>query len=119
RGAFEGSPRDLEEAAMVDGATRLGAFVRVVLPAARPALAITGLFAFMQAWNEFILAATFLSRQESYTLPVVLQRYVGEYDAQWGLFAAGAIVVSLPVMLLFYALQRHLVGGLTSGGVKG
>ncbi len=119
RGAFEGIPRDLEEAAMVDGASRLGAFVRVVLPAARPALAVTGLFAFMTAWNEFILAATFLSREESYTLPVVLQSYVGEYDAQWGAFAAGAILVSVPVMALFYALQRHLVGGLTSGGVKG
>lgn len=119
RGAFEGIPRDLEEAAMVDGASRFGAFVRVVLPAARPALAVTGLFAFMTAWNEFILAATFLSREETYTLPVVLQSYVGEYDAQWGAFAAGAILVSVPVMALFYALQRHLVGGLTSGGVKG
>lgn len=119
RGAFEGIPRELEEAAMVDGATRFGAFVRVVLPAARPALAITALFAFMTAWNEFILAATFLSSEDRYTLPVVLQRYVGEYDAQWAAFAAGAILVSVPVMALFYALQRHLVGGLTSGGVKG
>lgn len=119
RGAFEGIPKELEEAAMVDGATRFGAFVRIVLPAARPALAITGLFAFMTAWNEFILAATFLSSEENYTLPVVLQRYVGEYDAQWGAFAAGAIFVSVPVMALFYALQKNLVGGLTSGGVKG
>lgn len=119
RGAFEGIPKDLEEAAMVDGATRFGAFVRVVLPAARPALAITGLFAFMTAWNEFILAATFLTSEDMYTLPVVLQRYVGEYDAQWGAFAAGAILVSVPVMALFYALQKNLVGGLTAGGVKG
>lgn len=119
RGAFEGIPKELEEAAMVDGATRFGAFVRVVLPAARPALAITALFAFMTAWNEFILAATFLTSEDMYTLPVVLQRYVGEYDAQWGAFAAGAILVSLPVMALFYALQRHLVGGLTTGSVKG
>jgi len=119
RGAFEGIPKELEEAAMVDGASRFGAFVRVVLPAARPALAITGLFAFMTAWNEFILAATFLTSEDMYTLPVVLQRYVGEYDAQWGLFSAGAILVSVPVMLLFYALQKNLVGGLTAGGVKG
>ena len=119
RSAFDGIPRDLEEAAMVDGATRFGAFLRVVLPAARPAIAVTGLFAFMTAWNEFILAATFLSREEMFTLPVVLQRYVGEHHAEWGHFAAGAIVVSVPVMALFYWLQRHLVGGLTAGGVKG
>jgi arabinogalactan oligomer/maltooligosaccharide transport system permease protein len=119
RGAFETIPRDLEEAAMVDGATRFQAFVRVVLPAARPALAVTALFAFMSAWNEFILAATFLARQEAYTLPIALQHYIGEYDAKWGQFAAGAIMVSVPVMILFYALQKQLVGGLTAGGVKG
>ena len=119
RGAFEGIPKDLEEAAMVDGATRFGAFVRVVLPAARPALAITALFAFMTAWNEFILAATFLTSEDMYTLPVVLQRYVGEYDQNFPAFAAGAMIVSVPVMALFYALQRSLVGGLTAGGVKG
>jgi arabinogalactan oligomer/maltooligosaccharide transport system permease protein len=82
-------------------------------------LAVTFLFAFMTAWNEFILAATFLNREELFTLPVVLQRYVKEHDAEWGLFAAGALVVSLPVMALFYWLQRHLVSGLGAGGVKG
>jgi arabinogalactan oligomer/maltooligosaccharide transport system permease protein len=119
RGAFETVPKDLEEAAMIDGATRFGAFVRVALPAARPAIAVTFLFAFMSAWNEFILAATILGREEAYTLPVVLSRYVGEYDASWGKFAAGALVVSVPVMALFYVTQRHLVSGLTAGGVKG
>jgi arabinogalactan oligomer/maltooligosaccharide transport system permease protein len=119
RSAFEAIPVDLEEAAMVDGATRFSAFVRVVLPAARPAIAVTALFAFMSAYNEFILAATLLGKEESFTLPVVLQRFVGEYDAQWEKFAAGALVVSLPVMALFYVAQRHLVAGLTAGGVKG
>jgi arabinogalactan oligomer/maltooligosaccharide transport system permease protein len=119
RGAFDTIPKDLEEAAMIDGATRLVAFVRVVLPAARPAIAVTFLFAFMSAWNEFILAATILGREEAFTLPVVLSRYVGEHDADWGRFAAGALVVSIPVMALFYLTQKHLVGGLTSGGVKG
>jgi arabinogalactan oligomer/maltooligosaccharide transport system permease protein len=119
RGAFDAIPKDLEEAAMVDGASRLQAFVLVVLPAARPALAVTGLFAFMAAWNEFVLAATFLSREEVFTLPVALSRYVGEHDTQWGSFAAGAILVSAPVMALFFWLQRHLVSGLTAGGVKG
>lgn len=119
RSAFEAIPLDLEEAAMVDGATRFQAFVRVVLPVARPAIAVTFLFAFMTAYNEFILAATLLDDERSFTLPVVLQRFIGEYDARWDLFAAGAIVVSLPVMVLFYQVQRHMVAGLGAGGVKG
>ncbi len=119
RAAFDAIPLELEEAALVDGASRFQAFFRIVLPAVRPALAVTGLFAFMGAWNEFILAATFLSREELFTLPVVLQRYVGEYDSRWGPFAAGAVLVSAPVMALFYWLQRHIVAGLTAGGVKG
>ncbi len=119
RAAFEAIPVDLEEAAMVDGASRWQAFVRVVLPAARPAIAVTALFAFMSAYNEFILAATLLGKEEMYTLPVVLQRYIGEHDANWPAFAAGALVVSAPVMALFYLVQRHLVAGLTAGAVKG
>jgi arabinogalactan oligomer/maltooligosaccharide transport system permease protein len=119
RGAFLSIPVDLEEAAMVDGATRTQAFLKVALPAARPALAVTFLFAFMSAWNEFILAATLLGRESAFTLPVVLQSYVSEYDTRWGAFAAGAILVSVPVMALFYVAQRQLVSGLTAGGVKG
>ena len=119
RAAFEAIPLDLEEAAMVDGATRWQAFVKVVLPVARPAIAVTALFAFMSAYNEFILAATLLDDESMFTLPVMLQRFIGEYDAQWEKFAAGAIMVSVPVMALFYVAQRHLVAGLASGGVKG
>jgi arabinogalactan oligomer/maltooligosaccharide transport system permease protein len=119
RGAFMAIPVDLEEAAMVDGATRTQAFLKVALPAARPAISVTMLFAFMSAWNEFILAATLLGRESAFTLPVVLQSYVGEFGTQWGAFAAGAILVSVPVMILFYIAQRQLLSGLTAGGVKG
>ncbi len=119
RGAIEAIPVELEEAAMVDGASRLEAFVRVVLPVARPQIAVTALFAFMSAWNEFVLAATLLSKKEAFTLPVVLQSYVGEHSAAWGVFAAGALFVSIPVMAFFYFVQRQLVEGLAAGGVKG
>mgnify|MGYP001281455311 CR=1 FL=1 len=116
---FDTIPRELEEAATMDGASRWVCFRRVVLPLAKPALVVTGLFSFMTAWNEFILAATFMNDERAFTLPVVLQSYVGDYNTQWGQFAAGAIIVSVPVMALFFLLQRHLVAGLTSGGVKG
>ena len=119
KGYFDTIPRDLEDAARIDGASRLGVFLRVVLPLSRPALAVTALFSFMTAWNEFILAETFMSREESYTLPIALAHYVGQRTTEWGHFAAGALLVSLPVMGLFYALQKHLVAGLTAGGVKG
>ena len=119
KGYFDTIPRELEEAAIMDGASRFMIFWRIVLPLARPALAVTGLFSFMTAWNEFILAATFLSDERAFTLPVVLQSYVGDFGTEWGRFAAGAILVSVPVMALFFALQRHLVEGLTAGSVKG
>ena len=119
KGYLDTIPRELDEAARLDGASNWQIFTRIILPLARPALAVTALFAFLSAWNEYILAATFLGDERSFTLPVALQRYVGEYHTEWGHFAAGALVVSIPVMVVFFALQRHLVAGLTVGGVKG
>jgi arabinogalactan oligomer/maltooligosaccharide transport system permease protein len=119
KGYFDSLPRELEEAVLLDGGTRFDAFWRVALPLSRPALAVTALFCFLTAWNEFILAYTFMNDPRAWTLPVALQRYVGDYSTEWGHFAAGAILVSLPVMALFFALEKHLVGGLTQGGVKG
>ena len=119
KGYFDTIPRELEESALVDGAGPFTLFWRIIMPLSRPALAVTALFSFMTAWNEYILAATFMSDERAYTYPVRLQQYVGEYSTEWGHFAAGATLVSLPVMLLFFILQKHLVGGLTSGGVKG
>jgi arabinogalactan oligomer/maltooligosaccharide transport system permease protein len=119
KGYFDTIPHELEEAAMLDGAGRIRTFVSIMLPLATPALAVTGLFSFMTAWNEYILAATFMGDPRAYTLPVVLQRYVDDYGTEWGHFAAGSIVVSIPVVLLFFALQRFFVEGLTAGSVKG
>ena len=119
KGYFDTIPTSLEESARIDGASPLVIFYRIILPLARPAIAVTALFSFMTAWNEFILAATFMDREVSYTLPVALQRYVGEYGGDWGYFAAGSVIVSIPVVLLFYVLQKNLVSGLTAGGVKG
>lgn len=119
RGYFDSLPVEMEEAAVIDGASRFTIFWYLILPLARPAIAVTALFSFMTAWNEFILAATLLGDSSLFTLPVALQQHVGEFQTQWGSFAAGAVVTSLPIMILFYALQRHLVGGLTGGSVKG
>ncbi len=119
KGYFDTIPKEMEEAAYVDGASRWTTFWRIVLPLSAPALVVTALFSFMTAWNEFILASTLMTDARLYTLPVALQQQVGDFHTNWGQFAAGAILTSAPVMALFYALQKHLVGGLTAGGVKG
>ena len=119
KGYFDALPRELEEAARIDGAGPWRIFFTIMLPLARPGIAVTALFSFMTAWNEFIMASTFMTDEARYTLPVLIQSSVGQYSADWGLFAAGALVTSVPVMALFYVLQRYLVGGLTAGSVKG
>ncbi|MFO0727455.1 MAG: sugar ABC transporter permease [Myxococcota bacterium] len=121
KGYFDTIPTELEEAALIDGASRAQIFWTVIVPLARPAIAVTALFSFMTAWNEFILAATFMATDAGYTLPVVLKSYIGGKAAStdWPAFAAGATLVSIPVMALFFALEKHIVSGLTAGGVKG
>lgn len=119
KGYFDTIPLELEEAALMDGASRATIFWRIMMPLSLPAVSVTALFSFMTAWNEYILAAVFMNSQDSYTLPVGLKLMMGQYASEWGHFAAGAILVSLPVVILFFALQKNLVGGLTAGGVKG
>ena len=119
KGYFDTIPLEIEESAIMDGASRQTIFFRIILPLAKPAVAVTALFSFMTGWNEFILAATFLEEEAKYTAPVGLRFFVGGFSSQWGYFAAGSIIVSVPVVLLFLFLQKYLVSGLTAGGVKG
>ncbi len=119
KGYFDTIPKELEEAAVIEGAGPGTIFWRIVMPLAKPAIAITALFSFMTAWNEFILAATFMSQEEMYTAPVGLKFFVGGFQQQWGYFAAGSIIVSFPIVFLFLYLQKYLVSGLTAGSVKG
>lgn len=119
KGYFDTIPTEIEESAIMDGCSPGRVFLEIVLPLARPAVAVTALFSFMTAWNEFILAATFMEDDTRYTAPVGLRFFVSEFTAQWGYFAAGSLMVSIPVVILFLALQKFLVGGLTAGGVKG
>ena len=119
KGYFDTIPKELEEAAIIEGASAGTIFWRIVLPLAKPAVAITALFSFMTSWNEFILAATFMDKEDMYTAPVGLRFFVGGFSQQWGYFAAGSIIVSIPVVVLFLYLQKYLVSGLTAGSVKG
>jgi arabinogalactan oligomer/maltooligosaccharide transport system permease protein len=119
KGYFDTIPLDLEESARIDGATPIQIFTKIILPLAKPAVAVTALFSFMTGWNEFILAATFMDEEIMYTAPVGLRFFVGGFSQQWGYFAAGSIIVSIPVVLLFLFLQKYLVSGLTAGAVKG
>jgi arabinogalactan oligomer/maltooligosaccharide transport system permease protein len=118
KGYFDTIPVDIEESARIDGASPQLIFFRIILPLATPAIAITALFSFMTAWNEFILASIFMESEANYTAPVGLRFFVGGFSSQWGYFAAGSVIVSLPVVSLFLYLQKYLVSGLTAGSVK-
>jgi arabinogalactan oligomer/maltooligosaccharide transport system permease protein len=116
---FDTIPRDLEDAAKVDGCTTNQAFVKVVLPLALPALAITALFGFVLGWTEFVLAITFINTESLQPLSVQLYSVIGQRTTEWGFFAAQSVLFALPVVVFFLIFQRFLIGGLTVGGVKG
>jgi N,N'-diacetylchitobiose transport system permease protein len=119
RGFLLGVPKELEESAMVDGTTRFGAFVRILLPLVGPGLVATSIFAFIQAWNEFIIAYVFLHTPEKQTLMVWLASFTTLRGTDWGPLMAGATLCSLPVIVFFLLVQRRIAFGLTAGAVKG
>jgi N,N'-diacetylchitobiose transport system permease protein len=119
RGFILGVPRELEEAAMVDGSTRFGAFLRILLPLVGPGLVATSIFAFIQVWNEFIIAYILLSSPEKQTLTVWLAQFTSLRGTQWGPLMAGATLTAIPVVLFFLAVHRRIAFGLTAGAVRG
>lgn len=116
---FDTVPRDLEEAAQVDGCTRLQALSRVVLPLAAPGIVTVALFVFILAWQEYMFALTLTRSTNMRTLPVGISLFLGEYRVLWGSLMAGAVVVTAPVIFIFSYLQKYIVQGLTLGAVKG
>jgi N,N'-diacetylchitobiose transport system permease protein len=119
RGFVAGIPPDLEEAAMVDGASRFQAFMKVTLPLLAPGLVATSIFCFITAWNEYLYAYTFMSDPTNYTLPVWLVSFQTNFGTDWGATMAASTLFTLPVLIFFLVVQRRMVGGLTQGAVRG
>ncbi len=119
KGYYDTIPTSLEEAARIDGCNQLQSFYKVILPLAGPALVITGLFSFMTAWAEYLVAAQILQDSSLWTLPLGLKSFESNMSTEWGLYGAASLVVMIPVVALFLLLSRWLVSGLTLGSVKG
>jgi arabinogalactan oligomer/maltooligosaccharide transport system permease protein len=121
KGYLDTIPKELEEAATIDGASRNQTFVRIVLPLATPALAVTAFLVFLGGWTEFYLSWQFLTEPKNFTLSMALYGMVGQYAGQtpWSRFTAMALIIAVPVSIVYLTLQKYIVGGLTVGGVKG
>jgi multiple sugar transport system permease protein len=118
KGFFDGVPRELDEAALTDGCTRLASLYRVVLPAALPGVVAAGIFGFMLGWNEFFFASTFLSTETKWVATVGLVTYMGQYFVEWSALMATAFVITLVPAVLFLTTQRYMMAGITQGAVK-
>jgi len=119
KGYLDDIPRDLDEAAMVDGATQIQVLRHILLPLIAPAATAVAAFVFLMAWGEYLFAVSLITSTDYKTLPLALQAAFGQYSIDWGMLIAGGAIISLPPALLFMFFQRYLVGGLTAGGVKG
>lgn len=119
KGFFDGIPREIDEAALIDGASRLDILWRVILPLAGPGVTTVAVFAFLLAWNEFFFAYVFLASNDRYTLSLGMYSFIEQYTTQWGNIMAAGVLTTLPVLIFFFVLQRSLTRGLIAGSVKG
>jgi arabinogalactan oligomer/maltooligosaccharide transport system permease protein len=119
KGYFDTIPGEIDEAGRIDGLSPFGTFWRLVLPLAKPGIAVAAFYSFITAFAEVAFASTFLLDDTKYTFAVGLQSFISEHDAQWNLMAATAVLIAIPVTAFFYLVQKHLVTGLTAGGTKG
>lgn len=119
KGFFDTIPFELEEAGRVDGLGIFGTFWRIVVPLSIPGLAVTAFYSFITAWNEFLFAKSFLTSKEALTLPVGMATFIDPFNQPWNLLTAGSVLITLPVLVIFYIAQRYLISGLATGGVKG
>jgi len=119
KGFFDQIPRELEEAAMIDGCSRISAMIRVIFPLAFPGIIAASIFSYIGSWDEFVFALTFTSSDEVRTLPIGLQRFIGSYEIYWNHLGAASVLTTIPVIILFLFIQKYMVKGLTAGSVKG
>ncbi|MFB7942684.1 sugar ABC transporter permease [Streptomyces sp. NPDC004779] len=119
KGFFDGIPREIDESGYVDGLTPFGTFWRLILPLAKPGIAVTAFYSFITAWGEVAYASAFMVGDENLTLAGGLQKFVNQYGAQWGPMTAASVLIAIPAALVFLLAQRHLVTGMSAGAVKG
>jgi arabinogalactan oligomer/maltooligosaccharide transport system permease protein len=119
KGYFDTIPQELDEAAQLDGCGYFATFWRIILPLARPGLAVTGFFTFLTAWGEVAYASAFIQTDSNFTLAYGLQQFVPQFNPLWHYLTASAVLITIPAALVYYVAQRHLVSGLTAGGTKG
>lgn len=119
KGFFERIPSSLEEAAMIDGCSRLTALFKVIIPVMLPGIAATFIFAFVQSWNELFLAIMFIDKEEAKTIPVAMNSFITKFDIDWGAMSAATVLSVIPTLILFAFAQKYIVEGMTQGSVKG
>jgi ABC-type glycerol-3-phosphate transport system permease component len=117
-GYFKAIPQELDQAALIDGCSRLGVLFRIIYPVALPGLVVAGFFAFVVSWGDYLFVSILSQSNETQTLPIGLQAFMQSLQVRWGLITAGTVIAIVPTVLFFAAVQRRLVAGLTAGAVK-